>query len=850
MPSMPLALGDKLGPYEITALLGEGGMGEVYKARDTRLDRTVALKVSKAQFTDRFEREARAVAALNHPNICQLYDVGPNYLVMEFVEGVELKGPLPLEKALEVSHQILDALDAAHKRGITHRDLKPANVLVAKQGIKLLDFGLAKQEVQLAPTDATLTKALTGEGQLLGTLQYMSPEQTQGQNADARSDIFAFGCVFHELITGKRAFNGASVAAVIAAILKDEPEPRAIPDAIDRVIKTCLAKDADARFQSAADCKRALLWATGAKAPSAKENWLWPAVAAAALTGLAFVALKPAPKPRPPTPVSFQVDPPEGYRFLPSSVRISPDGQAIAAILLGAPNHRSIWVRPLRAVAFTRLPGTDGAEFFFWSPDSSEIGFVDGARLRRTKAVGGPVETICTEIGILSATWGAGGTIVFARGDGPLRVVRPGSATPADLTKFDQSKKQTSHASPVFLPDGDRYLYRVYSSEERHQGVYLSSLSKGEAQRLPVDSVRIGTFMNPPGIRLGGNHLIYRKGESIVAQRLAPGAGDFEGDPIVLAESTRSITSSLSDTGVLTHIPVDEAVVNGDLIEVNRKGERLRSFGPKTGVYGHVALSPDGRRLAADLRDPATGVVDVWTIDLATAVSTRLTFPPMNGSIPAWSADGERIFFTIPRQINAVSASAGGSPRKIADAESHHMHASPDGNWLMFEKDRTTALSSQLATVSLAGDSKPQLVFSPGQFTVEPQFSPDGKWFAYSTSNASDRDVFVESFPLGKGKWQISRNGGGHPRWRRDGKEIFFVQQREIFAVDITTGGDGILRPGAPKVLFTQKTAGAGDASIYAVSPDGQRFYYNSAKEGRERPVTVPLTVTLNWLPR
>ncbi|MBM3767520.1 MAG: serine/threonine protein kinase, partial [Acidobacteria bacterium] len=265
---MPLAPGDKLGPYEITALLGEGGMGEVYKARDTRLDRAVALKVSKAQFTDRFEREARAVAALNHPNICQLYDVGPNYLVMEFVEGAELKGPLPLDRALEVSYQILDALDAAHKRGITHRDLKPANVLVAKQGIKLLDFGLAKQEVQLAPTDATLTKALTSEGQLLGTLQYMSPEQTQGENADARSDIFAFGCVFHELITGKRAFNGASVAAIIAAILKDEPEPRAVPEAIDRVIKTCLAKDADARFQSAADCKRALHWATEAKAAS------------------------------------------------------------------------------------------------------------------------------------------------------------------------------------------------------------------------------------------------------------------------------------------------------------------------------------------------------------------------------------------------------------------------------------------------------------------------------------------------------------------------------------------------------------------------------------------------------
>jgi len=411
---MPLAPGDKLGPYEITALLGEGGMGEVYKARDTRLDRAVALKVSKAQFTDRFEREARAVAALNHPNICQLYDVGPNYLVMEFVEGAELKGPLPLDRALEVSYQILDALDAAHKRGITHRDLKPANVLVAKQGIKLLDFGLAKQEVQLAPTDATLTKALTSEGQLLGTLQYMSPEQTQGENADARSDIFAFGCVFHELITGKRAFNGASVAAIIAAILKDEPEPRAVPEAIDRVIKTCLAKDADARFQSAADCKRALHWATEAKAASPVANTRWPwGIAAAALTGLAFVALKPAPKPPQQAPVTFQIEPPEGTRFNPGNVRISPDGQTLAFMAGSNPDNEAVWVRPLQSLQSTKLPGTEKAVFIFWSPDSKSIGYYDGSALRRASVTGSGNEKICAVADVLGAAWGRDGTILF-----------------------------------------------------------------------------------------------------------------------------------------------------------------------------------------------------------------------------------------------------------------------------------------------------------------------------------------------------------------------------------------------------------------------------------------------------
>jgi len=379
---MPLAAGDKLGPYEITALLGEGGMGEVYKARDTRLDRTVALKVAKGQFTDRFEREARAVAALNHPNICQLYDVGPNYLVMEFVEGAELKGPLPLDKALEVSYQILDALDAAHKRGITHRDLKPANVLVAKQGIKLLDFGLAKQKVQLAPTDATLTKALTSEGQLLGTLQYMSPEQAQGQNADARSDIFAFGCVFHELITGKRAFNGASVAAIIASILKDEPEPRATPGAIDRVIKTCLAKDPDSRFQSAADCKRALQWATESRTapPVANSRWPW-GIAAVAVLVAAAVVFWPKPAPVIPKPVSFHIAPADGHRLL-GTPTVSPNGEYVTFSTRKNTNDWSLWVHSLSDGQQVRIPGTERPGTPLWAPDSKQIAFIVNGQVR------------------------------------------------------------------------------------------------------------------------------------------------------------------------------------------------------------------------------------------------------------------------------------------------------------------------------------------------------------------------------------------------------------------------------------------------------------------------------------
>src|SRR5881628_127343 len=401
---MPLSVGDRLGPYEIVTPIGAGGMGEVYKARDTRLDRIVAIKVSREQFSERFEREARAVAALNHPHICQLYDVGPNYLVMEFVEGAPLAGPLPPEKAVEYAGQILDALDAAHRKGITHRDLKPANILVTKQGIKLLDFGLAKQSAPLTEADATLTAALTGKGQILGTLQYMSPEQLHGQEADPRSDLFSFGCVLYEMVTGKCAFEGRSAASVIAAILEREPAPLEAAPPLERVVRRSLAKDPDQRFQTARDLKAALTWALEQAPPSAgvkpRSRW-WIAAAAlvivSALGGWAVAHFR-----QPPADdrvFRLQIDPPEGGQFVfgtnAGGIALSPDGRTAAYIASGN-GKNGLWVRPLNGVKARLIDGTEGARNPFWSPDGKSLAFSTISQLKRVDPAGGTPSVICS----------------------------------------------------------------------------------------------------------------------------------------------------------------------------------------------------------------------------------------------------------------------------------------------------------------------------------------------------------------------------------------------------------------------------------------------------------------------
>ena len=488
---MPLTAGERLGPYEVLALIGAGGMGEVYRARDTRLDRVVAIKVSKEKFSDRFEREARAVAALNHPHICTLHDVGPNYLVMEYVEGAPLKGPLPLEKAVEYAGQILDALDAAHQKRIIHRDLKPANILVTKQGIKLLDFGLAKHAAPLKDVD--VTRALTDQGQILGTLQYMSPEQLQGKEADACGDLFSFGCVLYEMLTGKRAFEGASPASVIAAILERQPAPLTEAPPLDRIVRRALAKDPDQRFQSARDLKAVLNWALEQPPPAAAKpshRW-WMASAAilviSALGGWAIAHFRQSPADQ--GAFRLHIVPPEGGQFVygnnSGGIALSPDGRT-AAYVASANGKTALWVRPLDAPSARALAGTEGAYFPFWSPDNKSIGFFAAGKLQRVDLAGGAPLTICDVPGGSGrgAAWTSDGRVVLGSIAAGLFQVPASGGTPSPLTKIDASHGEASHRWPQLLPGG-RFLYWVRAGKPEDIGVYAASLANpGERVRL------------------------------------------------------------------------------------------------------------------------------------------------------------------------------------------------------------------------------------------------------------------------------------------------------------------------------------------------------------------------------
>jgi len=466
-----LTNGARLGPYEIIGPLGAGGMGEVYKAKDTRLDRTVAVKVSTAKFSERFEREASAVAALNHPNICTLYDVGPNYLVMEYIEGTPLKGPLPVGKAVEYAGQILDALDAAHRKGITHRDLKPANILVTKQGIKLLDFGLAKhQAAPLEEGGATLSQALTGEGQIVGTLQYMSPEQLQGKEVDARSDLFSFGCVLYEMLTGKRAFEGESAASVIAAILEREPAPLTVAPPLERIVKRTLAKDPDQRFQTARDLKAALTWALEhPPAPAAaKPGRRWGIAAAILVIGVLVGVWGVSRLSRPPAETRsyrLQIDPPEGTRFTFGNniggLALSPDGRTAAYVTWGG-GKNGLWIRPLDSAAARLIPGTEGAAYPFWSPDSKAVAFFAGSKLQRVDLAGGAPLPICDVAVARGGAWSSDGRIVYGvLADGLFQVSSFGGK-PTPLTTLDASRLEGMHRWPQVLPGG-RFLYSIQS---------------------------------------------------------------------------------------------------------------------------------------------------------------------------------------------------------------------------------------------------------------------------------------------------------------------------------------------------------------------------------------------------
>jgi hypothetical protein len=838
---MALDTGTRLGPYEVVAKLGEGGMGEIYRALDARLDRTVALKVSKEEFTDRFEREARAVAALNHPNICTLHDVGPNYLVMELVEGVPLSGPLPVEKAVEYAGQILDALEAAHRQGITHRDLKPANILVTKQGIKLLDFGLATQASGPLADQGLTVEALTTQGQIVGTLQYMAPEQLQSQPADARSDIFAFGCVLYEMLSGKRAFEGASPASVIAAILEREPAPLELHAPLDRVIATCLDKDPDARFQNARDLKRALTWAMEPAStegvPAPRSRLLPGALAAAALIMAAaagYFALRPAPTP-PPALVRLDVVPPPGQEFW-SVFAVSPDGRTLAfSARTGPGDEGMIWLRSLSAGSAYPLAGTEGGLGPFWSPTGDELGFRVAGQIKKVPVSGGPAQLI-GDFGSLHNTWNRDGVILVSQGgsgcdecDLHQLPATGGTATPANTRDSDTSQRRWAS----FLPNGRHYLFTLVGATEE-RGTYIGELGT-DAKTLLVEDVSNAQY--------AGGHVFYVKDETLLAQAFDVETLQTTADPIPVFENIVFTVGpgrgafAVSETTIVARAKSVQPL--RQLTWMDRSGATLGALG-EPGDLSRPDIAPDGTRVAVIYRTQTGGTQELWAWDLERQVFAQLR--PGEAVGARYSSDGTRIAFGSPDGVRVMAAGGGAEQVLVPPASgpgpsSGYIEVddwSADDGYIAF--DRPFLRPSGLADLQ-SGSAAP----AAGRI-VQLQFSPDGGWMAYVGNSGGGSVVFVEPFDgtpaSGAGRVQVSTERGRAPRWRADGRELYYISGTDqLMAVSVTPGPT--LTLGTPTPLFAVP-AGAD----YDVTADGQRFIVTVPVGDA---ITPPLSVLLNW---
>jgi serine/threonine protein kinase/Tol biopolymer transport system component len=870
---MDLAPGDTLGPYEILARIGAGGMGQVYRARDTRLRREVAIKVSAERFSERFEREARAVAALNHPNICTIHDVGPNYIVMELVEGEAPQGPLPLELALNYARQIGSALEAAHEKGITHRDLKPANIKIKPDGVvKVLDFGLAKLDwvaSEQAEDSPTLSMAATQAGLILGTAGYMSPEQARGKKVDRRADIWAFGVVLYEMLVGKRLFKGDDVSETLASVIKEEPKWDRAPVQVRRLLQSCLEKDPKNRLRDMADAWRLLddPAVTNAQSSSrlGKAGWIAAGVFLIA-AGVALWAPWRTPPPAP-EPMRFQIFAAEksylgsgyGNNSVSSYPIMSPDGRRMAFIALSTDltditGSRRLWIRALDAVDAKPLPGTEGVLGAFWSPDGRFIAFASNGKLRKIDAFGGPSQPICDLINptAVTGTWNAEGVIVFSVGNGVLQRVSSAGGVPIDITSLDPKRAETFHARPTFLPDGQHFIYFRNAGPE-NSGVYVGALdakpAEQSSQRL-LAGVTGADFVLSPGTRLG--HLLFLRDSTLMAQPFDIRTFQLSGDVVPVAEMVGSASSngyfSSSANGILAF-----RGGTGDLHHLtwyNREGKAIQTAG-QPGEYNSLAISPDGTRVAAQ-RTESQGN-NLWLIEFARSAAKRFTIDPGVDSGPVWSPDGSRIAFASNREgaLNLYMRPAGGiggdetlvknnNPKYVDDW-------SRDGKFLIYA-DQDPKTKRDLWVLPMEGDRKPAVFLQTDFNESEAKFSPDGHWVVYESDASGHLEIYVRPYPAtGSGSESlVSTGGGSQPRWRHDGKELFFFSGGgKLMAVDVTTGAT--FKAGVPHLLFQAPIFGSGISSEilrWDVTSDGQSFLINTVPEEN---VSAPITIVLNW---
>lgn len=865
---MPLATGTRLGPYEILALLGAGGMGEVYRARDLRLNRDVAIKISAAEFSERFEREAQAIAALNHSNICQLYDVGPNYLVMEYIEGTALKGPLPVDEALRYAVQICSALDAAHKKGITHRDLKPANILVTRAGIKLLDFGLAKLGASgiaqpRKPNEATLTMALTGKNEIVGTLYYMSPEQLQaqatGQEIDGRSDIFSFGLVLYEMLTGKRAFEGASPASVIAAII-ERPAPSiadVAPPALDRVLKKCLAKDPDDRWQTARDLKDELDWIASAPEwgklqlaadlQSAPPRLSKIAIAAAVLFALAAIALgfgyyrATRPVAHPLMRFTDELDAEVSLAAVSGpAIAISPDGTRVAFVSRGADGKTGLSQRLLESPKSTPFPGTDGASAPFFSPDGRWIAFFADQKLKKVSVEGGAAVTLC-DVGVArGGFWGEDGNILFSTQRAPLMRVPSSGGIPHPATELDRQKGEVTNRFAQLLPGGEAFLFTASKDNNLWEDatVQVQTVKTGKRKTL----VEGGYF----GRYLPGGYLLYVHGGTLFAAPMDLKRLELTGPaaPVLDDISGRANNGfpqmDFTSSGDFVYLKGTAAAAQYSLSWLDATGNR-QSLSAPAGDYRSVYASPDGTRIAVVVQEGSARNLSVY--EWAQNRMTRLTFLKGGSLGPAaWTPDSRHVVFPLasPQELSGsgiywIRADGAGEPlRLLEEGENTQTYSfSPDGKRLAYatyaegkrvqqgEEYAIRTVPLDMADPEHPRPGKPELFLQSNGYLRDPALSRDGRWMAYTSSEAGSSEVFVRPFPGPGGKWKISTSGGANPMWSLTGKELFYVgADGRIQVAPYTVNGDSfvasqprIWSEKAPQLFYRPD-----------LMPDGKRF--------------------------
>ena len=890
---MSLSAGNRLGPYEVVSLLGAGGMGEVYRAKDARLNRPVAIKIlsdesaADADRRERFEREAKAISALDHPNICALYDVGEHegtyFLVMPCLEGQTLadrlaKGALPPDQAIKYAIEIATALDAAHRHGIIHRDLKPGHVMLTKPGVKLLDFGLAKLKKAAGPLTysgianlaGNTTQATgTGFGTLLGTMPYMAPEQVEGREVDARSDIFSLGAVVYEMVTGQRAFTGETAASVIGAILKDEPAPMTTlqpltPASLDHVVTTCLAKDPDERWQSAADIARELKWiATAppatkhatARAPSSRVAFLAGGVAMLAAVALLGLVWRPTSDMTSPVPVArLSIAPPPGGKFSTAlssigapQVAISPDGRLVAFVAETAQQRPHIWVRALDTLQPRMLVGTAEAMYPFWSPDDRSIGFFAEGKLKTINAGGGPTTTLSeAPIDSRGGSWSRDGTIIFApsANDVIYRVPAAGGQTTA-VTHLDKTRSEMSHRFPTFLPDGRHFAYVIRSQVPQHAGLAVASLDNPQGRPIAQGQHYRAEIVAPGALVFLNTSTLL--GQPIDLQSLTVG-----GEPTTIAEDVGATATaygafSVSEAGHIVYAP--RTRLTGELRWYSRTGSPGVAVAPDA-EYLDFELSPDNRMLAVSRVHESQGMADIWTIDLERGISTRLTTNSMNDASVVWSPDGQELAFRSNRHgssdVFRLRSNATDTEHVLLSTGSNLILSdwSASRRRLVFTDARRTS-GFDIWTWDIDATTKPELAVRTRLNAAHGRLSPDGRWLAYASDESGHWQVYVQPFPATGERRQVSANGGVEPRWRGDGEELFFLSAAQhIMSVVIPRGN--AFAAGPPRELFQVRVPLTENVyrTNYAVTRDGQRFLVNVSTGAG---LVEPLTLILNW---